>query len=72
MKDILLLPSFVLLWESISSPLNIKGVFYSDQKEIIDKIKNAYQGNYKNQGGIFLAQKQDLDSAKKEFIALFK
>ena len=72
MKDILLLPSFVLLWESNSSPLNIKGVFYSDQKEIIDKIKNAYQGNYKNQGGIFLAQKQDLDSAKKEFIALFK
>ena len=70
MKNLFFLPSFVLLWEGKSSPLTVKGVFYSDQEEIIRKIKSAYRGDYKNQGGIFLTKKEDLASAKKEIITL--
>jgi nanoRNase/pAp phosphatase (c-di-AMP/oligoRNAs hydrolase) len=70
MKNLFFLPSFVLLWEGKSSPLTVKGVFYSDREEVVQKIKNAYRGDYKNQGGIFLTRKEDLTSAKKEIITL--
>ncbi len=70
MKNLFFLPSFMLLWEGKSSPLTVKGVFYSDKEEVVAKVKNAYQGSYKNRGGIFLTRKENLDSAKKEIITL--
>ncbi|MDD3170491.1 MAG: hypothetical protein WC410_00700 [Candidatus Paceibacterota bacterium] len=70
MKNLFFLPSFMLLWEGKSSPLTVKGVFYSDKEEVVAKIKNTYRGSYKSQGGIFLTQKEDLTAAKKEIITL--
>ncbi len=69
-KNYFSIPSFMLLWEGRSSPISIKGVFYSEKDYIIDKIKNTYNGSYKGKGGIFLTKNQDLPSTEKELISL--
>ncbi|GMX58863.1 MAG: hypothetical protein MCSN_5170 [Candidatus Microsyncoccus archaeolyticus] len=70
MKNYFSIPSFVLLWEGKSSPVSIKGVFYSDKKYLIDAIKQVYNGSYKGKGGIFLLKNMDLPSAEKEITSL--
>ena len=70
MKNYFSIPSFVLLWEGRSSPISIKGVFYSEKEELINRIKASYKGSYRGQGGIFLTQNKDLLSAKKDIISL--
>jgi nanoRNase/pAp phosphatase (c-di-AMP/oligoRNAs hydrolase) len=71
MKNYFSIPSFMLLWEGRSSLPSIKVVFYSSKENIVNKIKNSYQGSYKGQGGIFITKKKDLPSAKKELISIF-
>jgi nanoRNase/pAp phosphatase (c-di-AMP/oligoRNAs hydrolase) len=70
MKNYFSIPSFMLLWEGRSSPVSVKGVFYSQNEKIIKKIKDSYQGSYKGQGGIFITEKKEIQSAKKELISL--
>ena len=69
-KNYFSIPSFVLLWEGRSSSASIKGVFYSEKDKLIDKIKNAYNGSYKEKGGIFLTKNRNLFLAEKELISL--
>ncbi|MDD3292641.1 MAG: hypothetical protein PHI45_02035 [Candidatus Pacebacteria bacterium] len=69
-KNYFSIPSFMLLWEGRSSPVSIKGVFYSKKEDLINKIKNTYSGSYKGEGGIFLTKNQDLFSAEKEITSL--
>lgn len=61
------LPSFVLLWEYDK---NINGLFFSNDTLFINKIKNAFPGQYKETGGLFVAETPDLKKAKSMISAM--
>lgn len=69
MKNFLNLPTFFILWESRTSPLSVKGLFYSDKKYIFEKINSNFKGAYKEKGGIFLTNENKMDSAKEKLLS---
>ncbi len=67
------LPTFLLLWESRSSPLTIKGVFYTDRRELLQRITANFKGTNKGMGAIFLTGESSIETAKnKVFSYLLK
>lgn len=61
MKNFFQAKSFVLLWEDKK---NIQGLFFSDDSLFIDKITTHFSGQYKETGGIFTIQADNLGLAK--------
>jgi nanoRNase/pAp phosphatase (c-di-AMP/oligoRNAs hydrolase) len=61
MKNFFQAKSFVLLWEDKK---NIQGLFFSDDSLFIDKIITRLKGQYKETGGIFTIQADNLGLAK--------
>lgn len=61
MKSFFQVKSFILLWENKK---DIQGLFFSDDSLFIDKITTHFKGQYKETGGIFTIQADNLGLAK--------
>jgi nanoRNase/pAp phosphatase (c-di-AMP/oligoRNAs hydrolase) len=71
-KNFFKIPSFLLLWESRTSPLSIKGIFYSENKSDISKITNNFKGVSKNNGAMFLTEESSISLAKDKVLSCLK
>ena len=69
LKNFLNIPSFFILWESRTSPLSVKGLFYTNKKYIVNKMNNKFRGAYKEKGGIFLTDEEKVDIAKEKILS---
>ncbi|MFH1820587.1 MAG: DHH family phosphoesterase [Candidatus Nealsonbacteria bacterium] len=65
------LPNLLILWESRASNPVVKGIFYSQQPELINKIVQNYSGEAKGEGVLFVIQDNNLASAKDKLLNLF-
>lgn len=66
------IPSFLVLWESRTSPLSVKGVVYSDRKIMVQKIMQKYKGISKGNGAIFITDVSSIIEAKEKILPLLK
>jgi len=71
-KNFFKIPSFLLLWESRTSPLSIKGIFYSDKKLDILKITSSFKSVSKNNGAMFLTEESSINIAKDKVLSCLK
>jgi nanoRNase/pAp phosphatase (c-di-AMP/oligoRNAs hydrolase) len=71
-KNFFKLPSFLLLWESRTSPLSVKGIFYSDKKPLVEKIANNFKGVSKGNGTLFLTEQTSINLAKDMVLSCLK
>jgi nanoRNase/pAp phosphatase (c-di-AMP/oligoRNAs hydrolase) len=71
-KNFFKIPSFLLLWESRTSPLSIKGIFYSDNKSSIGKIANSFKGVSKGNGALFLTEETSINTARDKIFSCLK
>lgn len=71
-KNFFKIPSFLLLWESRTSPLSVKGIFYSDKKTEILKIMDNFKGISKNNGAMFLTEESSINLAKDKVLSCLK
>jgi hypothetical protein len=69
-KNFFKLPSFLLLWESRTSPLSVKGIFYSDKKSQVQKVVEAFKGVSKGNGALFLTEQTSINLAKDMIISI--
>jgi len=69
LKNFLNIPSFFILWESRTSPLSVKGLFYTNKKYIVNKMNNGFKGIYKEKGGIFLTEEIKINVAKEKILS---
>lgn len=69
-KNFFKLPSFLLLWESRTSPLSVKGIFYSDKKSQVEKVVSNFKGMSKGNGALFLTGETSLNLAKDMIISI--
>ncbi|MDD5738871.1 MAG: hypothetical protein PHY72_03035 [Candidatus Pacebacteria bacterium] len=61
--------NFLLLWEQNSSPLAVRGVFYSKQnQENIEKIAKVFTAEQKNNSLIFKTKETNLEKAELQII----
>jgi nanoRNase/pAp phosphatase (c-di-AMP/oligoRNAs hydrolase) len=66
------IPSFMLLWESRTSPLSVKGVIYSDRKIIVQKIIGNFKGISKGSGAMFATELPSIIIAKEKILSCIK
>ena len=71
-KNFFKIPTFLLLWESRTSPLSVKGIFYSDNKSEVTKIVNSFRGISKNNGAMFLTEESSINLAKDKVLSCLK
>jgi len=71
-KNFFKIPSFLLLWESHTSPLSVKGIFYSENKSDVLKITNNFKGVSKNNGAMFLTEESSISIAKDKVLSCLK
>lgn len=71
-KNFFKIPSFLLLWESRTSPLSVKGIFYSDQKLLVKKIASNFKGASKGSGALFLTEEPSISTAKDKIFSCLK
>ncbi|MDD5098188.1 MAG: hypothetical protein PHD31_00470 [Candidatus Pacebacteria bacterium] len=63
------IPSFLLLWESRTSPLSVKGVIYSDRKLLVQKIMGNFKGVSKGSGAMFATELPSIITAKEKILS---
>ncbi len=68
-KSFFKIPSFLLLWESHSSPIMVKGIFYSERKSLVERITNNYKGIFKGAGALFLTDESSIEAAKEKVLS---
>lgn len=71
-KNFFKIPSFLLLWESRTSPLTVKGIFYSDNKGQVEKIVTNFKGVSKGNGAMFLTEQTSINLAKDMVLSCLK
>lgn len=71
-KNFFKIPTFLLLWESHTSPLSVKGIFYSENKSDVLKITNNFKGVSKNNGAMFLTEESSINIAKDKVLSCLK
>jgi nanoRNase/pAp phosphatase (c-di-AMP/oligoRNAs hydrolase) len=62
------LPNLLVLWESHASPITIKGLIYSPQGNLIQKLLENFEGSAKKEGAIFLTRESNLNLAKEKVL----
>ncbi len=63
--------NFLLLWEQNSSPLTIKGVFYSpSSQETLAKLSNIFSSQQKGKGLMFNTNSNDLNAVQDKILNL--
>jgi len=60
--------NFFCLWENKSSPINIRGVFYSLDKKLTQKISEKFEASEKGNGLLFKISDSDIEKIKNEII----
>ncbi|MCK4782058.1 hypothetical protein KAS79_04030 [Candidatus Parcubacteria bacterium] len=64
------LPGLLILWEENFSPISIKGIFYSDNPELREKILRNFEGISRGQGILFLDRNPNLDSTQNKILRI--
>ena len=64
------LPNLLILWESRASPLLVKGVFYSYNLGLVEKILETFEGVSKGGGALFLVRGGNLNSAQEKVLQI--
>lgn len=64
------LSTLLILWESHASPVLIKGIFYSQKLNLVEKILENFEGTSKGEGALFLIRDTDLNSAKEKVLKI--
>lgn len=59
---------FLCLWEETLSEKSVKGIFYSPERKLLEKVLTNFKGEQKGQGVLFQTQMDDLEKAKNEII----
>ncbi|MCL5010909.1 MAG: hypothetical protein M1127_01725 [Patescibacteria group bacterium] len=62
--------SFLILWEQINSPIEVKGVFYSLEKTKTQKLAKTLASQRKGPALLFSSQERNLEAAKSEIFSL--
>ena len=62
------LPNLLILWESHTSPILIKGIIYSTKPELVEKVLENYQGVSRGEIALFLIRDSNLASAKEKML----
>jgi len=60
--------NLLLLWESHNSPPVIKGVFYSFQENLIEKVLKRFEGTSRGKTALFSIREESLDKAYQKFL----
>lgn len=63
---------FLLLWQNYNSPLVIKGVFYSSNKELSQKILKHFEGKQKGKGILFFIPEESLVTARDKILKIIE
>jgi|GEM_PF-2337221 len=61
---------FFCLWEQNSSPLKVKGVFYSKDNETVKRIMGSFEGERKGNGFLFNTEEKDLKKVKDKILSI--
>jgi hypothetical protein len=69
LKGFFRVPNFLLLWEN-NGQSSVRGLVYSEDKNVIRTLRNEFRGEFKENGGIILIPARDLEEAKTK-ITLF-
>ncbi len=64
------LPNLLVLWESHASPFAIKGVFYSPNKDSVEKILQNCEGISKGEIALFSVKGAGLTSAREKILKI--
>jgi nanoRNase/pAp phosphatase (c-di-AMP/oligoRNAs hydrolase) len=62
--------NFLCLWESVNSPTLTRGVFYSPNKRMIEKILENFEGAQKGNGVLFVVEEPDPQKVKDKILEL--
>lgn len=62
--------NLLLLWEQNSSPLYVRGVFYSEQKSFLDKLSSQFESEQKGDALLFKTKEKDLKEAQEKIMAI--
>jgi hypothetical protein len=62
--------NLLILWESHSSPPLVKGIFYSRQLNLIEKILENFEGISRGKAALFLIREKGLNAAYQKFLKL--
>jgi nanoRNase/pAp phosphatase (c-di-AMP/oligoRNAs hydrolase) len=62
------LPNLLVLWESHASPIIIKGILSSPDKEIISRILENFEGTSRGSSALFLVRENGLESAEEKIL----
>ena len=66
------LRDFLLLWQNYNSPLVVRGVFYSPDKDLSQKILEHFDGNQKGKGILFSLSEEDLVIARDKILKIIE
>lgn len=58
--------NLLLLWEQNSSPLYVRGVFYSPQKDLMDKLASQFESQQKGDALLFKTTEKNLEMAREK------
>jgi len=64
------LRDFLLLWQNYNSPLVVRSVFYSPDKNLSQKILEHFDGNQKGKGILFSLSEEDLVVARDKILKI--
>jgi len=64
--------NFLFLWEQNSSPLKVRGVFYSPRDETLNVLKNNLKAEQKGQGLLFKTDQINLLKVKDNILEIIK
>jgi len=62
--------NFLILWEQHTSPITIKGVFYSPVKNISQEIASQFNGIIKGKGVLFDTNETNLQTVKDKVLTI--
>lgn len=62
------LPNLLILWESHASPPLTKGIFYSPDSNLVEKILENFEGASRGSGVLFLIREEDLNIAREKVL----
>lgn len=65
-------PNLLILWEQNSSPLTIKGLFYSPHRNKLESILANFEGQSKGNAVLFKTSETDLETAKNKVLSIVK
>jgi len=62
------LPNLLILWESHASPAITKGIFYSPDRSLTEKIAENFESASKGAGVLFFSKETDLNIVKEKVL----